>query len=1195
MRRVVWFLIGVLAAAATVTGCTKESPNAAPAAAPSGDVHAAALVSIPVTVRDFAGAPVGGARVVALLPRPDAPGNWPGMTSLNSAEGWKGLPPRWDLDPRASAQTAADGRATLSGLAPGVWMVAVDAPGRVRREITVNVAPDGSIGGAVAAAGTAGVAIADIELRAETGHPLEGRVLTWTGAPVAGAFVIAQCPGIAPGGRCDAAQSDFATTHTDADGRYRFDALPATIVGVSCSPPGAWSSHVWSVAVPSVPSLDLRMETCGPVEGWVRAEPDGTPVAGADIVFTVETWHMARVTARTTSGADGRYSIPVYPGGGVMSIDVEAPGFCPTPKVVDARQPPFRLYEDRPTVLNLALRPDTDEYADVRGVVRGPDGPVADAKLLLMADQSGPSWSAAARTDATGRFRVFDVPASQIDVIVNSTAGLFLPGTQDSIAGGRTPDARWTIAADATRPVDLDLVMARGGRVSGRVVGENGEPVGGASVVTRGGVRSTSAGDGTFVLEGLDDPADATVWAHSSDDALQGESASFTAGVGADAAGIEVRLRPKAEPARERLVRVTGRVHLTDPATPMTDACVDCDGAWTPLDPSGAFHLEVTVFVGQKEMPVRVVVPGWGERTLDVPVNVVVNAADAPTDAGDIEVPRAVAIRGRVNDRNGPVAGATIGLERKSDFNGIVCGFDEDPSPPIVAVTGPDGSFETHQVAAGSYTIHAAFPGYVEEEASIDVPSDGGGSIDSIQLCREAFIRGRVTRGGGRPVRSASVRVTEDDGTNGAWLRRTEYGRTNSDGTFEVRVREGFSYDVEVSPNRDGDEFRKTTSGPHTPGGEPVEILVTAGETISGRVVYDAGSPAAGVSVSGELTSRRYDGSHETRSAADGTFTLTALADAQYDITVVAGLADAVCLREVKAGASDAAVRLPAPTVIEGVLLGSDGKPAAGWALVATRMRIDWDRADVQVSAVTDAEGRFRLVGTGETLCRIELNKPDRDWDSDESTWPLVGGIDVAPGTEDVVLRIPTKAATTIAGRVVDDAGKPFADFSVWIPTRPNSTTWHSGGAAGSKFEGTGLRLDAPCNIVAEFAGLRGRLSVPVGTADIVLTAGPDGLHTVEFGGAVHASLPVEARLGDAVVGHRTPSAKRLVHALSGTIVAIPGVDRTKPSRRSGPDVVVPNLPVGPYRLEGLDDTVGEWRPYRVGSDQDGATFVWDN
>lgn len=1075
---------GEASAVSTARDASAQPTAAVPPAATRGAVR--------VVVRDFAGGPIAGARVVVTPPVPDDTGRFLGITSPLLAD-WYTTPAAWDLAPLASGVADAEAACTLRGLAAGAARAVVETPGRVRRGVAFDVPESGDA--------------PDVEIRTELGHAFEGRVFTQRGVPVEGATVLARYPAVAPRGRFDWRLEEFARTTTDAGGRFRFDALPAAVVRLSAAPAGTWSSHEWPVLVPSVASLDLRIESRGPLEGVVRVEPDGRPLAGADLLLSVETWHTANVYALAHTDAEGRWRIPVYPGDGVMSIAVIADGVWPRPRVVGERDPPFRLFEEGPTVLELSARPDAREFAAVRGVVRGPDGPVAGARLFLTRDRDEVSdvsdwWSSASVTsDARGRFHFLEAPAGMrlAVVLAEPTPGLYQPGAPTFSEDEAEPvdrRASWWIAADAPRPADVEVALVRGGRVSGRALDERGRPVAGANLFGPGGRRATSAADGTYVVDGLPEPVPLTLSAHSADGRLAGKSESLVAGAGKDADGVDVVLREKPQ---EGHVLVTGRVVAYGEVLTGDVARIAWGGVWALAEPSGAFRVEVPEAAASAALELAASFGGWAPVT----VKVRREAGDSAMDAGEVRAWPGGVIRGKVEGPDGPLAGVLVRIRPRAEGHTIVCDIGEDPQPTIAAVTRSDGTYEVRGVGSGEHELLTSSPGLFDAETRIDVGvADCAADIRLKPRPGRFPIRGRVLRRDGRPVAGVAVWARTRDGVDwSAHLR----GRTDENGSFAVEGDLGETYVVVVSPpDEDSSErpFAESRSAEVRRASGPLTIVVEEAASIAGRVLDHEGSPVSGLRVvcspAGPQPEDSDADDSEDTTDADGGFECDGLPAGEFDVNVELDLESVETLRGVVSGVRGLELRVPTPLATCGVLLDCDGNPVSDqWLVVRPTESEGLEIVRVQ----TDAEGQFRVRPLRLRSCRIEAGAGAPSVDA----MPLVGGANVAPGSEDVVLRVPAAEATRIRGRVVDEKGSPFAECVLRWNTRPNCTIEHTG----ADFEITNVRLDAPLRFELDCSGTW-TFDVPAGTDDLVITAGPNGLRRVEFGGAVR--LDVDSR-----------------------------------------------------------------------------------
>ena len=247
--------------------------------------------------------------------------------------------------------------------------------------------------------------------RLPRGERVGGLVRDEAGGPVAGAKVVFWFQGKSGGsGDEHYSSSETNAATTDAEGRWRADVLPATAkpadkLLVRLHHPDYASDRVGfsrslTAEEARTGTAALVMKTGVPVAGRVVG-PDGTPVAGAAVVFGFS--NSDGDCERTRTGADGAFRFPhVDPiERRVYNLTVEASGFAAALKEIEPGKdlPPqeFRLERGVP----------------VRGRVINPTGaPVAGAVVKLSSVGVARHWEWKGETDADGGFVWPDGPAA---------------------------------------------------------------------------------------------------------------------------------------------------------------------------------------------------------------------------------------------------------------------------------------------------------------------------------------------------------------------------------------------------------------------------------------------------------------------------------------------------------------------------------------------------------------------------------------------------------------------------------------------------------------------------------------------------------------------------------------------------------------------------------------------------------------
>lgn len=333
---------------------------------------------------------------------------------------------------------------------------------------------------------------------------------------------------------------------------------------------------------------------------------------------------------------------------------------------------------------------------------------------------------------------------------------------------------------------------------------------------------------------------------------------------------------------------------------------------------------------------------------------------------------------------------------------------------------GPDGAFALSVPPAPGkevlFRVRFAAKGAVGGELGGVYDASEADDLGEIPLAKGEALAGRVTGPGGKPVAGARVSLTARgrfDASSGLSPVPQE-ATTGADGTFRFE-----------SAASEGNELVVTATGlaparveAAKRGAQPRSVVLAAPAALSGSVKRRDGTPAAGVLV-------RYEGSGlETRwveTGADGTFRLAdiparhgaVVADAGDD-----GFAEAASVTP-GPGRPPVALTLAPPTVLEGRTLDV----ATLKAVPRVRLRIgDGERLRV---ARSGADGRYRVRGLRPGAWNVRADEPRY------VLWTR-HNVALEKGTAKT-LDVPLTRGASLAGRVVDEDGRPVADAHVAV------------------------------------------------------------------------------------------------------------------------------------------------------------------
>jgi large repetitive protein len=426
-------------------------------------------------------------------------------------------------------------------------------------------------------------------------------------------------------------------------------------------------------------------------------------------------------------------------------------------------------------------------------------------------------------------------------------------------------------------------------------------------------------------------------------------------------------------------------------------------------------------------------------------------------DAGDVRLPRAAALAGRVVDeRGGPVVGATMTLwpggGRRSQDASAGSGV------PQSTTTGPDGTFRFEAAGEEGNRLRVEAQAFATQERQ---PVRAGALPRPMVLVLGQVLRGTVTLADRRtPAPGALVRFEGRTQT-------TRWVETRPDGTFLL---DGAPREAGSLVADGGDRGR--ASAALSPGSaEPVTIGLAPTATLSGRVVDAADAKALpGI----RIVARGQGGEFIARSGPDGRYSIRGLSPQSYQLTAEDDrFVPWSRTVRVAAGQSETQdVPLARGATLVGRVMDEEGRPIEGALVQVSRSGENILRAFMRSmegggAVRTGRDGSFRAArlapGEGQRL----------DVSHDEYEARALGGLSLTAGATRSGVTVVLRRGLSVRGFAKDEEGRPLAGVEVTLSRALNLRAGRGGAQLSLIGPGSQVRRETGGDGRFEFRGLK--------------------------------------------------------------------------------------------------------------------------
>lgn len=653
-----------------------------------------------------------------------------------------------------------------------------------------------------------------------------GRVVDQAEQPVAGArVVLARQPS---GDRMmrsfDGEGSGRFEATAGADGRFEVPDLPAGTFELTARGPGYAPITVPGLAIPqgsgsstgSTAGIDLGIVVLVrgvALEGYV-ADPQGRPVegarisvaqAGAEPGFGPPTEDGPAGTPPVITAADGFFRVVDRRAGETLDVEARRAGYGPgsAPGVQVPSAEPLRIVlHPSSAVEGRTVDPDGKPVAGA-AVAINPAGPTAMGRGYVMVSTATMKET---RSGDDGSFRIEDVSPGIWEL--KAAAAGHLPVEMSSLEVRSAQDL-----------TGVEVVLAPGAVVEGRVLSPGSRPVAGAAVepveprvmgprILLRPTRAVTDGDGYYRLDGVA-PGDRT---------FQAERDGFRAAV----RDLEVRPGENAlDFSLEAGAEISGRV-VDDDGTPVAAARVVLYEGYSSWNlPSAVSRPDGTfILAGVADGTYRIAAEKEGyarSRGQDLTVAGNASGIEVKLSAG------------------GAIAGQLSGLDFTELAQARVWVDQELHQGRVLA----DGTYRIDNVEPGEHRVFASLRGERQTDGRVTLEPDAREARLDLELGDGYRLAGRVLRNG-EPVRGENVALG-GPGVPGRWAK------TDHEGRFRFEGLEAGTYDLTLIDSRGQAHHKETVELSHD---AEVELDLLS-VTLTGRVLDSSGKlPLAGVRVS---------------------------------------------------------------------------------------------------------------------------------------------------------------------------------------------------------------------------------------------------------------------------------------------------------------------------------------------------------